>query len=100
MGDMKFPSFGAAKFLLNFQVRFALYGQENYVLKDNLCFYKCFTDVLNIFFGAKEKLQNAPDLRWIYVEFCDVLSRLYLPERIHDPDSVTRIALKDHLFGF
>ena len=41
-----------------------------------------------------------PDLRWIYVEFCDVLSRLYLPERIHDPDSVTRIALKDHLFGF
>ena len=60
MGYMKFPPFGAAKFLLNFQVRFALYGQENYVLKDNLCFYKCFTDVLNIFFGAKEKLQNAP----------------------------------------
>ena len=51
-----------------------------------------FMDVLYIFFfGAKEKLQNA--LRF---EFCHVfISRFYLRERIHDPDSVTRIALKD-----
>ena len=51
-----------------------------------------FMDVLYIFFfGAKEKLQNA--LRF---EFCHLLKRFYLLERIHDPDSVTRIAaLKD-----
>ena len=29
------------------------------------------------------------------VEFCHVLSRFHLRERIHDPDSVFRIALKD-----
>ena len=34
-------------FLLNFQVHFALYGQEN-------------RRFMHFFFGAKEKLQNAP----------------------------------------
>ena len=34
------------------------------------------------------------------VEFCHVLSRFYLRERIRDPDSVKRIALKDELFGY
>ena len=29
------------------------------------------------------------------VEFCHVLSRFHLRERIHDPDSVFRVALKD-----
>ena len=47
------------KFLLNFQVHFALYAQENYVLKGNLGILQFFIDVLYIFlFGAKEKLQN------------------------------------------
>ena len=31
------------------------------------------------------------------VEFCHVLRRFYLRERIHGPDSITRIALKDFL---
>ena len=51
----------AAKFLLNFQVLFALYGQEITFLKGNLCIFQCFIDVLYFFlFGAKEKLQNVP----------------------------------------
>ena len=50
-----------------------------------------FIDVLYIFFfGAKEKLKNA--LRF---EFCHVLSRFYLREQMHDPDSVARFTLKD-----
>ena len=51
----------AAKFLLNFQVHFAPYGQENYVFEREFMYVYSY-----IFsFGAKEKLQNAPDLRWI-----------------------------------
>ena len=40
-------------------------------LKGNLCIFKCFIDVLQIFlFGAKEKYKMCPDLRWIFfVEF-------------------------------
>jgi len=81
----------AAKFLLNSQVHFAPYGQENYVFEREFMYVYSFIDVLYIFFfGAKEKLPNA--LRF---EFCNVLSRFYLREWIHDPDSVTRIASKD-----
>ena len=46
----------------------------------------------------REKLQNVPQLGdGFCVEFCHVLSRCHLRERIHDPDtdSVFRIALKD-----
>ena len=32
------------------------------------------------------------------VEFCHELSKCHLRERIHDPDSVFRIAIKDQLF--
>ena len=39
----------AVTFLLNFQVPFSLYGQENYVLPGNLCIYECFIDVLYTF---------------------------------------------------
>ena len=36
-------------------------------LKENLCIFKCFIDVLKIFlFGAKEKLQNVP---WFEMDF-------------------------------
>ena len=75
----------AAKFLL---VHFALYGQENYVLKRNLCIYKCFIDVLYIFFfAAKEKLQNAPRFKMDFVlNFAMCLTPFYLRERIQDPD--------------
>ena len=61
-------------------------------LKGNLCMYiVSWTFYTFFFFGAKEKLQTA--LRF---EFCYVLiSRFYLRERIHDPDSGTRIALED-----
>ena len=66
-------------------------------LEGNLCIFKCFIDVLQLFlFGAKEKLQNVPQLGdGFCVEFCHVLSRFHLRERIHDPDRVFRIALKD-----
>ena len=67
-------------------------------LKRNLCIFKCFIDVLYIFlFGAKEKLQN---VLWFEMDFvlnfamC-LISRFHLRERIHDPDTVFRIALKD-----
>ena len=51
----------AAKFLLNFQVHFAPYGQENYFFEREFMYVYSFIDVLFIFFfGAKEKLQNAP----------------------------------------
>ena len=69
-------------------------------LKGNLCIYKGFIDVLYIsFFGAKEKLQNAPRFEMDFVLNFDLCSALvYLHERIHDPDSVTRIALKGWTF--
>ena len=37
-------------------------------LKGNLCIFKCFLDVLQIFlFGAKEKLQNVPQFEMDFV---------------------------------
>ena len=59
--------------------------------------FKCLTDVLYIFlFCAKKKITKCASI-WngFCVEFCHVLSRFYLRERIHDPDSVMRIAFKD-----
>ena len=60
-------------------------------LKGNLCIYKCFIDARFI-----QKL-NAPRFEMDFVLNCAMcaLSRFYLPERIHDPDSVTRIALRN-----
>ena len=87
------------KFLLNFLVHFALYAQENYVLKGNLGILQFFIDVLYIFlFGAKEKLQNVPRFELDFVlnfAMCSADFTCHLRERIHDPDSVFRIALKD-----
>ena len=40
--------------------------KESTILKENLCIYKCFIDVLYIFDRvSKEKLGNVPDLRQI-----------------------------------
>ena len=64
--------------------------------KGNLCIFKCFIDVLYIFFlnsALKKNYKICPDR--FCVEFCHVFSRFHLRERIHDPDSVLRIALKD-----
>ena len=37
-------------------------------LKENLCIFKCFIDVLQIFlFGAKQKLQNVPRFEMDFV---------------------------------
>ena len=65
-------------------------------LKGNLCIYPCFIDVFYCFFclALKKNYKMRPDLRWILLNFV-MLSRFYLQERIQDPDSVTRIALKD-----
>ena len=61
-------------------------------LKGNLCIYKCFIDVLYIFSSAlKKDYKMRPDLRCI---LCWILPCAQ-PIRIHVPDSVTRIALKD-----
>ena len=56
--------------------------------KGNLCIYKCFIDVLYIFFfAAKEKLQNAPRFKMDFVlNFAMCLTPFYLRERIQDPD--------------
>ena len=48
-------------FLLNFQVHFALYGQEN-------------RRFMHFFFGAKEKLQNAPRFEMDFVLNFDLCS--------------------------
>ena len=74
-------------------VRYILYSMvnESTFLKGKFCIYKGFMDVLYILtIGVKEKPQNVSS-----VEFCHVLSRFNLRERIHDPASVTRIAFKD-----
>ena len=64
---------------------------ESTFLKGKFCIYKGFMDVLYILtIGVKEKPRNVSS-----VEFCHVLSRFNLRERIHDPASVTRIAFKD-----
>ena len=64
---------------------------ESTFLKGKFCIYKGFMDVLYILtIGVEEKPQNVSS-----VEFCHVLSRFILRERIHDPASVTRIAFKD-----
>ena len=61
-------------------------------LKGNLCIYKCFREVSYIFSSAlKKNYKMRPDLRWI---LCWILPCAQ-PMRIHVPDSVTRIALKD-----
>ena len=58
-------------------------------LKGNLWNHNCFMYVLNIFSSAlKKNYKMRPNLRWILCWICDVLSRFYLRERIHDPDSV------------
>ena len=79
----------AVTFLLNF--RYILHSMAKTItfLKGNLCIFKCFIDVLR-------KITKCA-LIWngFCVEFCHVLSRFHLRERIHDPDSVFRIALKD-----
>ena len=35
------------------------------LFKENLCIYKCFIDVLYLFYSFQEILGNAPDLRQI-----------------------------------
>ena len=58
----------AAKFSLNFQVHFAPYGQENYVFEREFMYVYSFIDVLYMFFfGATEKLQNAPRFEMDFV---------------------------------
>ena len=59
----------AAKLLLNFQVHFfALYGQDNYFLKGNLCILNFFKDILQIFlFSANEKFQKVPRFEMDFV---------------------------------
>ena len=76
------------EFLLNFQVHFALYGQENCVYERE------FMYLLDARFIQK---LNAPRFEMDFVLNCAMcaLSRFYLRERIHDPDSVTRIALRN-----
>ena len=65
-------------------------------LKSNLCIDKRFIYVSYIFSWALTKnYKMRPVLDGFCVEFCHVLSRFYLRERIHDPDSFTQIALKD-----
>ena len=48
-------------------------------LKENLCIFKCFIDVLQIFlFGAREKLQNVPRFEMDFVlNLYHVLSRFH-----------------------
>ena len=74
-------------------------------VKGNLCVYKCFIDVCYIFSSALRKNYKMRPGRFemdFVLNFamcsdyftCELICRLYLHERIHDPDSVTRIALK------
>ena len=63
----------AANFLKNFQVHFVLYSQA-FVNILSLTFYT--------FWGQLER----PDLRFVLNNFCHVLSRFYLRERIHEPN--------------
>ena len=51
-----------------FQVHFALYGQENYVFEREFMYLEIFhRRSLHFFFGAKEKLQNAPRFEMDFV---------------------------------
>ena len=60
-------------------------------LKGNLCIFQCFIDILYFFLFGTKIAKCAPILDGFCVEFCHVLSRFYLRERIRDPDSVMRI---------
>ena len=63
----------AAQFLQYFQVKVLLYGQLNYVPKRQFMYVKMLHKrFINFVNGAKENLQKAPGLRWIFVEFCHV----------------------------
>ena len=55
----------------------------------NLCIYDCLID------AREKKTKFAPIRDGFCVEFCHVFSRFYLRKRIHAPDSVIRIDLKD-----
>ena len=66
----------AAKFLKNFQVHFVLYSQENYA----------FVNILSLTFYTFWDRLERPDLRFVLNNFCHVLSRFYLRERIHEPN--------------
>ena len=61
-------------------------------LKGNVCIYKCFIDGLYLSSSAlKKDYKMRPDLRCI---LCWILLCAQ-PIRIHAPDGVTRIALKN-----
>ena len=63
----------AAKFLLDFQVLFALYGQENYVFEREFMYFSMFHRRLIFFFSSAQKknYKVRPDFRWI---LCWILS--------------------------
>ena len=62
-------------FLLNFQVHFALYGQENYVFEREFMYLEIFRRrSMHFFFGAKEKSQNAPRFEMDFVLNLDMCS--------------------------
>ena len=66
----------AAKFLKNFQVPFVLYSQENYA----------FVNILSLtFYTFSDRLERS-DLRFVLNNFCHVLSRFSVRERIHEPN--------------
>ena len=63
-------------------------------LKENLCIFKCFEEVLYIFSSVvKKKIQNAPRFEMEFVLNFAMCSA----DWIHYPDE---IASKDKLFGF
>ena len=65
-------------------------------LKGNLCIYKCFINVLYIFFfGAREKVQNAPRFEMNFLLNFAMCSADFTCVNGCTIDSVTRIALRD-----
>ena len=65
-------------------------------LKGNFCIYKCFINVLYIFFfGAKEKVQNAPRFEMNFLLNFAMCSADFTCVNGCTIDSVTRIALRD-----
>ena len=68
-------------------------------LKENLCIDKCFIDVLYIFSSVLKKITklNAPRFEMDFVLNCAMCSDDFtcVRERIHDPDSVTQLALRN-----
>ena len=69
-------------------------------LKGNLCIHKCFIDILYIFSSALKKnyeILNAPRFEMDFVLNCAMCSDDFtcVRERIHDPDSVTQLALRN-----